>query len=139
MPEKKLNLTLKNTLSELETLRCELAQFGKTTHLSKATLQHLNLVLDELFTNIVSYGEQEDGTCQIRIFVSQDEKRLTLEIEDCGIPFNPVEAETPDLETSLEERTIGGMGIHIVKTLMDEVRYERKGDKNLLTLTKQLA
>jgi anti-sigma regulatory factor (Ser/Thr protein kinase) len=139
MPEKKLNLTLKNTLKELETLRGELVQFGKTAHLSKKHLQHLNLVLDELFTNIVSYGEREEGTCQVRILISQDEQRLTLEVEDCGVPFNPVKAETPDLESSLEERAIGGMGIHIVKTLMDEIRYERKGDKNLLTLIKQLS
>ena len=59
-------------------------------------------------------------------------------MEDCGIPFNPVEAEAPDLQSGLEERAIGGMGIHIVKNIMDDIKYERKGDKNILTLTKRL-
>ena len=138
MPEHTMTLVLKSTLSELETLHGKLAQFGKTARLSAKTIYHINLVLDELFTNIVTYGQKEEAECHARICLSEDHKTLTLHMEDCGIPFNPVEAEAPDLQSGLEERAIGGMGIHIVKNIMDDIKYERKGDKNILTLTKRL-
>jgi serine/threonine-protein kinase RsbW len=138
MSETKMILTLKHSISELETLRSRLAEFGESTRLSTKQIQHINLVLDELFTNIISYGNTGEAECSIRILLSQDHKILTMEIEDCGIPFNPVEAETPDLESELEDRPIGGMGIHLIKNLMDEIKYERRGDKNVVKLTKRI-
>jgi anti-sigma regulatory factor (Ser/Thr protein kinase) len=60
-------------------------------------------------------------------------------IEDDGIPFNPLEKETPDTDLPLEERKIGGLGIHLVRNLMDKVSYQRRVDKNRLTLVKNIS
>ena len=131
-------LKLKSSLSELESLRDSLAQFGETHRLTRKNIFDINLVLDELFTNVVSYGCSDNAECVLRVAISKDHKTLTLQVEDCGIPFNPMDAEAPDLEKGIEERAIGGMGIHIVKSLMDDIQYQRKKDMNILTLTKRL-
>jgi len=138
MSKNAITLSLKNTLSELESLRDRLAEFGESASLTPKNIFDLNLVLDELFTNIVCYGQKDDPGCNIEVTLSQDRKTLTLSVEDSGIPFNPLEAEIPDLEKGIEERAVGGMGIHIVKSIVDEIQYQRKGNKNILTLTKRL-
>jgi anti-sigma regulatory factor (Ser/Thr protein kinase) len=97
-----------------------------------------NLALDELFTNIISYGFDDKNEHTIRITISLQNDELVFNIEDDGMPFNPTEAETPDLECTIEECRIGGLGIHLAKNLMDEVCYQRCKDKNILTLKKNI-
>ena len=65
------------------------------------------------------------------------DRRFLLTIIDDGIPFNPLTPETPDTNTPIEERELGGLGIHLVRTLADEATYQRQADKNVLTLVKQ--
>ena len=64
--------------------------------------------------------------------------KLVFTITDSGVPFDPTQQADPDITLSVEERAIGGLGIHLVRQLMDDIRYERKDNKNILTLTKQI-
>jgi serine/threonine-protein kinase RsbW len=68
--------------------------------------------------------------------LSAEPGEIKAEVEDDGEPFNPLEAPEPDTEKSLEERTIGGLGIHLVRKLMDRLEYKREGERNLLTVRK---
>jgi len=138
MPKKKYSFKLKSSLSELDTLCRELEKLGRTIGLSKKCVFEINLALDELFTNIISYGFPDDEEHLIEITITPQNQMLCLCIEDDGVPFNPVEVNQPDLQCDIEECKIGGLGIHLIKNLMDEVCYERCGDKNVLTLKKSI-
>ena len=139
MVQKKYSFELKSNLSELDKLCAHLETFGQKTGLSKKLIFEVNLVLDELFTNIISYGFDDGCEHTIKVTMTPDNERLCLCIEDDGRPFNPVDFETPDLSCSIEECKIGGLGIHIIRKLMDEICYERCEDKNILKLKKGLA
>jgi anti-sigma regulatory factor (Ser/Thr protein kinase) len=138
MPKKKYCFKLKSDLSELDELCQHLEKFGQTLGLSKKCIFEINLALDELFTNIISYGFIDDEDHVIEVTLTPQNKTLCLCIEDDGVPFNPVDAKEPDLECTVEECKIGGLGIHLIRNLMDEICYERCGDKNVLTLKKYI-
>ena len=136
MASHKYSFELKNDLSELEPLCRHLNKFGQDAGLSEACITDVNICLDELFTNIVSYGFEDDLEHIIRFTMDLDNRVLTLTIEDEGIPFNPLEKKAPEVPVDLIDVRIGGLGIHIVRKLMDDVRYKRKQGKNKLTLKK---
>jgi serine phosphatase RsbU (regulator of sigma subunit)/anti-sigma regulatory factor (Ser/Thr protein kinase) len=102
----------------------------------------LNLVLDELLTNTINYGFAKDprppSERHIEVILRRDGKDLVMVLEDDAAAFNPLDAPPPDLDKSLEERRIGGLGIHLVRKTMDELHYERDGRMNRLTLRKHL-
>ena len=139
MPKKKYTFKLKSNLSELDRLCEHLDKFGQSAGLSKKCIFEINLALDELFTNIISYGFPDDGEHVIEVSITPQNETLCMCIEDDGVPFNPVEAKKPDLECTLEDCKIGGLGIHLIRNLMDSVCYERCGEKNKLTLKKNIA
>ena len=138
MAKKIYSFELKSSLSELDRLCQNLETFGKKFGLSKKLIFEINLALDELFTNIISYGFKDDKEHVIKVTLTPRNDELCLCIEDDGRPFNPTDFETPDVSCSVEECKIGGLGIHIMKKLMDEVCYERCGDKNVLNLKKKM-
>jgi serine/threonine-protein kinase RsbW len=137
MAQKEYSFQLKSNLSELDKLCRHLETFGQKTGLSKKLVFEVNLVLDELFTNIISYGFDDDSEHTIKVTMTPDNEGLRLCIEDDGKPFNPVEFQTPDLSCSIEECKIGGLGIHIIRKLMDDICYERCENKNVLKLKKR--
>jgi anti-sigma regulatory factor (Ser/Thr protein kinase) len=138
MAEKSYSFELKSDLSELDTLCEELENFGSKFGFSKKLIFEINLALDELFTNIISYGFNDGKEHIVKVTLIPQIDELCLCIEDDGKPFNPIAFETPDVSCSVEECKIGGLGIHIMKKLMDEVCYERCGDKNVLNLKKKV-
>lgn len=138
MAKKEYSFKLKSSLSELDTLCQNLESFGRKIGLSKKFIFEINLALDELFTNIISYGFDDDGEHVIKITITPRNQELCLCIEDDGVPFNPAEFQPADVAASVEDCKIGGLGIHIIKKLMDEICYERCGDKNVLTLRKRI-
>ena len=129
---------LKNDLSELETLCQHLNKFGQISGLSEACITDVNICLDELFTNTISYGFKDDLEHIVRFTINLDNKVLTLTIEDDGIPFNPLKKKDPEIPADLMDARIGGLGIHIVRKLMDDIRYKRKRGWNSLTMIKNL-
>jgi len=136
MAKNKVSFKLKSKLSELDTLCQNLERFGQSIGLSPKCIFEANLALDELFTNIISYGFKDKKEHTIEVTISHQKNKLIFYIEDDGIPFNPTEADTPDLECTIEECKIGGLGIHLATNLMDEVCYQRCKKKNILTLKK---
>ena len=129
---------LKSDLSELETLCQHLNKFGQITGLSLTCATDINICLDELFTNIVSYGFADDQEHIIRFTINLDNHVLTIKIEDDGVPFNPLKKKAPKLPADVESANIGGLGIHITRELVDEINYERKRGKNRLTIKKSI-
>ncbi len=138
MAKNKITFKLKNKLSELDTLCQNLERFGESIGLSPKFIFETNLALDELFTNIISYGYSDKKVHIITVEISLQNNELLFSIEDDGLPFNPTEVEEPDLGCSIEECKIGGLGIHLAKNLMDEVCYQRCKEKNILTLKKKI-
>ena len=129
---------LKSDLGELETLCQHLNQFGQATGLSEACITDVNVCLDELFTNIVSYGFADVREHMIRFTLNLDNNVLIFNIEDDGVPLNPLQKKDPEIPADLIDVRIGGLGIHIVKKLMDDIRYKRKRGRNSLTMKKNL-
>ena len=138
MADTRLSFKLKNNLSELDTLEERLDQFCDQLGLTSKCLCEINLALEELFTNIISYGYSDDDEHWVRFTLSYKNGTITMEIEDDGMPFNPIDAEEPDIKSPIEDRKIGGLGIHLTKKIMDEMIHRRKADKNILILKKAL-
>ena len=139
MAKKSYSFELKSSLSELDRLCQNLETFGKKFGFSKKLIFEINLALDELFTNIISYGFKDDEEHVIKVTLTPQNDELCLCIEDDGKPFNPIDFETPDVSCSVENCKIGGLGIHIIRKLMDEICYQRCDNKNILTLKKTLS
>ncbi len=129
-------LVLKNAISEIRVLSNTVKEFCKENSLSGEITHDIHLALEEIFSNIVFYGFCDQDKHQIAISLSLGNNTLVLEIKDDGMPFNPLESKTPDLEIPIEERVTGGMGIHIASGLMDEIEYFRKQNKNILVMKK---
>ena len=138
MSKETTSFKLKNTLTELESLFQNIDRFGKSVGLPKKQIFQINLALDELFTNIVSYGFTDSNSHWIEFSLSFDNGAVIIRIEDYGIPFDPVAAPASGSVPPMENCKIGGLGLHIVKKMMDEIAYERKGEKNVIKIKKQV-
>ncbi len=135
--ESSLELTLKNELSEIERAAKIISSHGHSYGWPDEWLYKINISVDELITNTVnySYGNQSARSILLKLVATYD--KLTVTIEDDGQPFNPFEnvPSADHVEASLEDRPIGGLGVHLVKALMDEFSYERTADGlNRITL-----
>jgi anti-sigma regulatory factor (Ser/Thr protein kinase) len=108
-------------------------------HCPVKTQHQIGIVIDEVFANISAYAYNPTvGDVTVRIKADEADNDITIEFEDCGIPYNPLTGEDPDITLSAEEREIGGLGVFMVKSIMDSVEYRRDGSKNILTVKKQL-
>ena len=97
----------------------------------------MNLALEELWLNVVNYGHS-GGFHEVEIGLTSEASAVTIEITDDGKPFDPLnDAPVPDVTGSLKDRAVGGLGIHLVRTMMDEMRYKREGGRNHLILVKR--
>jgi anti-sigma regulatory factor (Ser/Thr protein kinase) len=130
-----LSIALNNDRQELLRLAESVEKFGAEHHLSDDLINNVNLVLDEMVSNVIKYGRAPADPGDIKVTLSVDDTRLTIDISDGGIAFNPLEARPPDLDLPVMERPIGGLGIHIVKTLTETSEYRRERDRNHVTFT----
>jgi anti-sigma regulatory factor (Ser/Thr protein kinase) len=97
-------------------------------------IMHLELAVEEAVMNICSYAyETPPGTVAVR--VSTNKGAFTVQLVDEGIPFDPLALEEPDIKAELEDRQIGGLGVLLIRRVMDEVHYQREGGSNILTMT----
>lgn len=138
MSKNSLHLSLTNNLSELDQLQSDLSRFGVNNGLNKKVIFQLTLVTEELFTNIITYGYEDAKEHRIIFSLSCEDNEVRIQVEDDALPFNLLEAQSPDFENGIEDRQIGGLGIHLTRKLMDEITYERKDNKNLITLRKKI-
>ena len=137
MPEH-VEIKLHNKLSELAAASLALTEFGRQHDLTDSVLHDLNLVLGEILTNTISYGYTDSGEHEITVRLSVEPGEVRVEVEDDGQPFNPLEAPEADTTKPLEDRAVGGLGVHLVRKLMDGLEYQRHEGKNLLVMKKQL-
>jgi anti-sigma regulatory factor (Ser/Thr protein kinase) len=133
-----ISFILHNSLSELERLSKELEGVAEQWQLPRRTVIEINLVLEELFTNTVSYGFDDDPKHTVSITMDHDNDRLRITMSDNGNLFDPTSPEDPALDTPLKERDIGGLGIFLVRQYVDDLTYKREGDKNIVMLTKKI-
>jgi anti-sigma regulatory factor (Ser/Thr protein kinase) len=134
-----LSVTLVTRRDEISRLGRLVDEFAAAHGVTEDDVAAVHLALDEIVVNVIRYGHDDGGEHPILVVLTLDRPALTIRVEDDGRPFNPLEAPAPDLTLSLEERPIGGLGIHMVKMSMDEVAYRRDGDRNVLTMTKRVA
>ncbi len=100
---------------------------------------HVDLVLEEIAQNIISYGYPDGRSGQFEVSIQRQGDALSIVIEDDGDAFDPFSLAEPNLELSLDERSIGGLGVHFTRTLMNSHRYRRIEGRNRVELTKSLA
>lgn len=135
-------LHLRNEIVELERLHAAVDAFGAAHELPNRVVLALNLALDECVTNIVEYGYDDTGVHDIVIRlcmeVGTDGRGVTIQIEDDARPFDPLTVPAPRLDTSIKDRAVGGLGIHLVRRCIDTVAYERVGNRNRLLLRKRV-
>jgi anti-sigma regulatory factor (Ser/Thr protein kinase) len=134
----KLLLELENRPSEYARVRDRLLDLLRAAGLADETIAEIELVLEEVLVNIISYAYSQEGEGSIYVSADVDGGALTLEFRDNGRPFNPLERNAPDIDADFEERPIGGLGIFLVTQLATSVRYERAGAQNVLTVTRTL-
>lgn len=108
-------------------------------HCSQAIRMKIAVAVEEIYVNIANYAYHPDlGEATIRCAVCEDPLRIIIEFLDGGKPYNPLEREDPDISLSAQDRPIGGLGVFVVKKMMDDVQYEYKNGKNILTIIKHL-
>lgn len=133
-----MQIQLSNNLNELAVVMAALEDFCDGVGVDMGTAQAAELALDEFLSNIISYGYLDSEEHTITVDLAVVERALQIKISDNGMPFNPFEQAEPELESSIEEREIGGLGIHLVRNIMDEYSYARLDECNVVTLSKRL-
>ena len=129
-------IRIKNKISELEKVAQFVEEIGEELGLSMELQMNLNLVMEEMVTNVIFYAYPQDEEADIELLAKSDGKELTFVLSDQGKEFDPTAKEDNDLSVNPAERELGGMGIFIVKNIMNKVTYQRLEGKNLLTMTK---
>lgn len=136
---KRASITLFADPAEFSRLQAFAVEFAHQCGLPDDERSRLLIILDELFTNVVTHGygpHSAGGTVAVALGWERD--RLRISFVDDGQPFDPLAFRGPDLEDATEERGIGGLGIHIVCSLVHQARYRRKGDRNHLHLIRRI-
>ena len=131
-----LHVSLPAKLTEVRNLSSEVEQFGDENRLPQPTVFVINLALDELITNAVMHGTFEVPDPTIDIHLKADGNVVTLTMEDNGSPFDPTATESADVDTTsaLEDRAVGGLGLHLVRTFAHDMSYEFVDGRNRLTV-----
>jgi sigma-B regulation protein RsbU (phosphoserine phosphatase) len=134
-----LALSIPNRLPEIDRINDAFTEFAEQCGIGMQIALKVNMVFDELLTNIISYAYGEDAAeHHIEISIVCNPARLSISIADDGMPFNPFTREDPDTSLTLDEREIGGLGIFLVTKTMDETAYQRRHNRNIVTLIKHL-
>ena len=134
-----LSLKVETSVAELERISAAVKDFGEQQNWPANLIFKVTLVLEELGINIMNNG-YDDGLHEFEIVLTSEPDTLRVEVLDDGRPFDPLnDAPIPDLESSLDERPVGGLGIYLVRSMVDRMHYRRTGDQNRLTLEINLA
>ncbi len=128
-----------NQISQLEVLARFFEEVSDEWDLPMSASLNLNLVLEEMVTNIIFYGYEDQNTHEITILVALDNNLINIQLEDDAKEFNPLLIAEPDINQTIEDRKIGGLGIHFVRKIMDRIEYKRLYNRNILTLSKNIS
>jgi serine/threonine-protein kinase RsbW len=137
--EGSVTVVLRSTIEEVTRMLAVVEDFGGVRQLPRPALFAIQVSLEEILTNIVVHGYQGEADHSIRVALRPHGlDAVEIVVEDEGRPFDPLDAPVPDITLAREERPIGGLGVHLVRNLMDAVTYRRDGDRNVLTMTKHV-
>lgn len=131
------NLQFRNDLVELDNLHLHLSRIGQACGINDKTVFELTLACEELLTNIIRYGYSDQAERWIELSIRVFESSVVIDLTDDGIGFNPLAQPEAVLGAELDERPVGGLGIHFVRRVMDELQYERTNGRNRMTLHKK--
>jgi serine/threonine-protein kinase RsbW len=134
----KQHTTVPSEAAQLPVLTQFLRQFWSAADLPPAETAPFELALEEIFMNVVMHGSLAEGAQRVEMFLALSDDCLTLIIEDDGPSFNPLSLPAPDVTASLGERRVGGLGVYLVRQMMDAVSYQRFNGCNQLSMTKRV-
>jgi serine/threonine-protein kinase RsbW len=134
----RLHLRIANDLAELSRVAESVDEFCVRQDIPPGCAFKLNIALEELLTNTISYGYGDEERHEITVDLAREGETIVTEISDDARPFDPLKAPPPDLDSAIEDRRIGGLGVHLVKTLMDDVTYAYRDGRNHVTLRKKI-
>jgi len=134
----KKEIIIKNQIGELQQVNQFVEEIGEELGLDMELQMNLNLVMEEMVSNVIFYAYPEGKEASIGLTAEYDGKELTFVLSDGGKEFDPTLKEDADPNVNPIDREIGGMGIYIVKNIMNQVSYQRLEGKNLLTMTKKI-
>jgi anti-sigma regulatory factor (Ser/Thr protein kinase) len=132
-----VTVLFKNQLAEIERLEQVLNDFAQRQQWAPQFLFEVNVALEELLTNVISYAYDDDKEHEIILRLLFTDGEMTAELEDDGRPFNPLDRPEPDTSLPVEDRPIGGLGIYLARKFMSDVAYHREQDRNRLVLKKK--
>ena len=133
-----LDLALCNRPAEIARAQDQLEQFAAAHHFTDQKLHEVQLALEEHLANILHYGYADGGEHQIQIGIRLTDADLRIQVQDDGRVFNPLEHPSPDLSLPLDQRPIGGLGIHMIRNSLDGLEYRREDGKNILVMIKRI-
>jgi sigma-B regulation protein RsbU (phosphoserine phosphatase) len=134
----KRSITLPNDVQEIPQLAAFVDEFCESCGIDMSTTMSLNLALEEAVVNVMDYAYPAGSNGDVHVEAETEDGMLIFVIRDNGIPFDPTKSGEVDTTLSAEERPIGGLGIHLVRTIMDTITYSRTNGQNILTLKKKL-
>ena len=134
------SITMEPDAEDLGNVFAAVEEFGERAEWPANRIFQVKLILEEMALNVINYGGGE-GLAPIHIKLTTKGDTVTIDITDVGQPFDPIkEAPSPDLSLSLEERPIGGLGLYLVRTMVDEMHYRwQDGQNHLKLITRRLA
>ena len=131
-----LELSLVNDLREIGAAAEKVDAFCEAQGIAAPVAYAVNLSIDEILTNTISYGYDDDAEHRIDLTFRVEGESLVVTIVDDGRPFDSSTEREPDFDATIEERALGGLGLFLVQQMMDEMTYERSDDRNVITLRK---
>jgi serine/threonine-protein kinase RsbW len=139
LSDERLNLRIANDLAELSRVAEGVEEFCANHEIPAAIAFKLNIAIEELLTNTISYSYNDGGRHEIAIDLARDGETIVAELSDDGRPFDPLNAPQPDLDSAIEDRRVGGLGVYLVKAMIDDVGYAYRDGRNHITLRKKIA
>jgi anti-sigma regulatory factor (Ser/Thr protein kinase) len=127
---------IKNDLTEIDILTASILELCRNNGIGEDFYYDIRLALEEAVSNTIKYGYEDEQVHMIRVRAGMENQEFFIEIEDDGKAFNPLDTPDPNLSLPVEEKPIGGLGIYLLRAVMDQVEYRRDGTRNILRMTK---
>ncbi|NKB56541.1 MAG: ATP-binding protein [Alphaproteobacteria bacterium] len=137
-PARETRVVIANQLSEIADVTDALDIFARTHSLPETITWRVHLALEELLRNVIAHAYPDSAEHEIEVTIKRDDVDLIATIVDDGIPFNPLNANPPDLSEALDDREVGGLGIHLARSVVDTISYEWQAGKNVMIVQSKL-
>lgn len=134
-----LDLVLRNDLADLGRLHRGVEDFAATHKLPSSIAHAVDLSLTELVTNIISYAYEDTRSHEVLVRLQCDSGLVQIRVEDDGRPFDPIKHPVPDTAAPLDQRPVGGLGIHLIRKMMADLEYQRTAGRNVFIMRTRLA